>query len=203
MIQRKIQTYSRWFFAVSLVFSVVASAVTESSLTTTSAAKASQDSVSVKSTDEKDILISLDEKQKSASDSSSLFRVILTFGLVGTLATGAYILAKKKSIQQGKSSNPMKIKVLSQHYLGPKKSLAVVRVAGESILIGVTENNINMIKSLALLDEEIPEASPSDFGNIFQSSTKNSDFQENEDEQALMSIKDRVTKTLQNMRNPS
>ncbi len=199
----KIKSYSRWFFAGCFIFVIAASAVSESSFSSTTSAKGNKETSLAKSTDEKDILISFDEKQKNASDSSGVFRVILTFGLVGTLATGAYILAKKKSVQQGKTSNPMKIKVLSQHYLGPKKSLAVVRVAGESILVGVTENNINMIKSLSLLDEEIPEASPSDFGSIFQGSTKNSDFQENEDEQALMSIKDRVTKTLQNMRNPS
>ena len=55
------------------------------------------------------------------------------------------------------NSKQTQIKVLTQHYLGPKKSLAIVRVAGESILIGVTDQNISMIKSLALLDDEIPE----------------------------------------------
>ncbi len=58
----------------------------------------------------------------------------------------------------------MQIKVLSQHYLGPKKSLAIVHVAGESILIGVTDQNISMIKSLSLIDDEVPANLPNTFG---------------------------------------
>ena len=71
---------------------------------------------------------------------------------------------------------------MAQHYLGPKKSLAVVRVAGESILVGITDNNINMIKSLALLDEEIPDVTPNDFNQLI----------EKDDELSTSKVKDQV-----------
>ena len=63
----------------------------------------------------------------------------------------------------------MQIKVLSQHYLGPKKSLVIVRVAGESILVGVTDSNISMIKSLALIDDEVPVETPKNFADALNS----------------------------------
>ena len=37
------------------------------------------------------------------------------------------------------------------------------RVAGESMLVGITDQQINLIKSLSLLDEEIPDKVPLDF----------------------------------------
>ncbi|OFZ21032.1 MAG: hypothetical protein A2X94_06790 [Bdellovibrionales bacterium GWB1_55_8] len=40
------------------------------------------------------------------------------------------------------------IEVLSNHYLGPKKSIAVVRVAGRTMVLGITEESINLITQL-------------------------------------------------------
>ena len=71
-------------------------------------------------------------------------------------------------------SEIFKFKVLTQHYLGPKKSLAIIRVAGESILIGVTDQNISLIKSLSLLDDDIPEETPA----AFQVAEKSEDVEE-------------------------
>jgi flagellar protein FliO/FliZ len=52
---------------------------------------------------------------------------------------------------------------VSQQSLGAKKSLAVIRVAGEDILIGITDYNISMIKSLSFLDDEVEEKVPDHF----------------------------------------
>jgi flagellar protein FliO/FliZ len=49
------------------------------------------------------------------------------------------------------------IEVLNQHHLGPKRSIAVIRVAGEAVLIGVTDHNITLLKTLSLLDDDVPE----------------------------------------------
>jgi flagellar protein FliO/FliZ len=49
------------------------------------------------------------------------------------------------------------IEVLNQHHLGPKKSIAVIRVAGEAVLIGVTDNSITLLKNLSLLDDDLPQ----------------------------------------------
>jgi len=81
--------------------------------------------------------------------------------LIAFIIVGSWI-AKKWPSKSSKGKQHM-IRVLSQIHLGPKRTLAVVRVAGETVLIGVTENNISLLKSLALLDEDIPSALPAQF----------------------------------------
>src|SRR5262249_32274810 len=41
------------------------------------------------------------------------------------------------------------------HYLGPKKSIAVVRIQGRLLVVGITNENINLISQLedAMMDE--------------------------------------------------
>lgn len=115
---------------------------------------AAQSVQAAKSEDEIPVNFSKLKKAETADASNS--RLFLTFGLLAVILGVGYFLAKK----YGRPANApqTKIKVLTQHYLGPKKSLAIVRVAGESILIGITDQNINMIKSLSLIDDEVPES---------------------------------------------
>jgi flagellar protein FliO/FliZ len=112
---------------------------------------------------EDQIPVDFSKVKKTETSESSSGRLFLTFGILVIVLGGGYYLAKR----YGRPSNSpqTKIKILTQHYLGPKKSLAIVRVAGESILIGVTDHNISMLKSLSLLDDEIPETLP---GTSFQ-----------------------------------
>ena len=76
---------------------------------------------------------------------------IPVLGLFG-LTLGMFTKWWKKRTEKSMDTN--KIRIMTQHFLGPRKSLAIVRVAGESILIGITDQNINMLKSLSLLDED-------------------------------------------------
>ena len=85
-----------------------------------------------------------------------------------------------------------------------------MRVAGESILIGITEQNINMLKSLSLLDDEVPEEAPSHFSNVMgalgATSSKSSIAEADSDEEdgedfSFGGIKDIVSKRLKGMRN--
>lgn len=116
---------------------------------------------------EDEIPLNLESKKATSGNESPFFKFMLFVGILGTLLAGAWIALKKYNTKNI-SRNHNQIKILAQHYLGPKKSLAVVRVAGESILVGITDSNINMIKSLALLDEEIPEVTPNDFNNLIE-----------------------------------
>jgi len=133
----------------------------------------------------------------SAKQSSSTSRVILSLGLVLGLLFGSSVFLKKflKKTPLKKNSQ---IKVLTQHYLGPKKSLAIIRVAGESMLIGVTDNNINLIKTLALLDEEIPQDTPRDFSKSLDQSMNAAD--DEAEEFSISKIKDFVSGRLKNMK---
>lgn len=114
---------------------------------------------------EAEIPVVLDKAAASTESGGTLFRFLFGFAIIGILGVGAYVFLRKYS-RPGQMKNAPQIKILTQHYLGPKKSLAIVRVAGESILIGVTDNNINMIKSLSLLDEDVPEETPNRFDQV-------------------------------------
>ncbi len=87
-----------------------------------------------------------------------------------------------------------------------------MRVAGESILIGITDHNISMIKSLSLLDDEVPEEAPKSFGHVLgdfheeeKTSSKKRSAKESEldsdEEFAIRGIKDIVSKRLKGMRS--
>lgn len=166
---------------------------------------------SILTKEEKDISVNLETAKKADTDSNSIFKFILTVSMLGVMAAGGYFLIQKKTRTSGVQKQATQIKVLSQHYLGPKKSLAIVRVAGESVLIGITDQNISMIKSLSLLDEDIPEETPNAFSPVLNKINKTDAFKENmiasntsveasEDDFSVSGIKDFVSSKLKNMR---
>lgn len=103
------------------------------------------------------------EKQQA---SSGIERLVLTLFVLCVVLGAAIFGLKKWSVQRkAKGSSPTKIQVLTQHYLGPKKSIAIIQVAGEAILIGVTDHNISMLKTLSLIDDEVPGVVPKNFAD--------------------------------------
>jgi flagellar protein FliO/FliZ len=152
---------------------------------------------------EAEIPVNLETPQKSVSTGNPFIKMLMSVMILGVLAAAGFYWLRKYRYTNLKSQ-ATQIKILSQHYLGPKKSLAIVRVAGESILIGVTDHNISMIKSLSLLDEDIPEETPKEFGSIFTIKSRNdspTDEIDNRDDFSLAGIKDFVSGRLKNMRN--
>lgn len=160
---------------------------------------------------ESEIPVQLEPTKKAAGSSSPIFKFILSFSIIGALGCAAYFLLRKYRFTNSTKSQATQIKVLSQHYLGPKKSLAIVRVAGESVLIGITDHNISMIKSLSLLDEDIPEDTPKEFSSVFskaakfdsgsQAASTAEDSMDGKDEFSISGIKDFVSVKLKNMRS--
>lgn len=146
------------------------------------------------------------EKQASAGEGGGAWaRITLGFFVLLALAGGAWFALRRFARPDQRKSGPQ-IKILNQHWLGPKKSLAIIRVAGESILIGVTENNINLIKPLSLLDEEIPTETPDRFNHVMDDmSLKDQTIEEDDGEDfqmgGLNQIKDSVSRRLKNMRS--
>lgn len=144
---------------------------------------------------ESEIALNLDGPKKSDSQDHPLLKMILTLSVLCFLMGGAYFFIRRQESRR-RDKAVTQIKVLTQHYLGPKKSLAIVRVAGESILIGVTDHNISMIKSLSLLDEDIPQETPVQFATEL----KNAEMTEDE-EFSIHKVKDAVSNRLRNMRS--
>ena len=155
---------------------------------------------------EDQIPLKIDAGVKATDSQSQAGKLVLTLAvLVGMLGTGFYFI-RKYSFSNKESKSNIKIKILTQHHLGPKKTLAVVRVAGESILIGVTDQNISMIKSLSLIDDEIPvESGPEHFEQALSGNHQNHLSQEMntdlEDDFSFSGIKSSVTQKLKSMRN--
>jgi len=102
-------------------------------------------------------------RTKKVEGTDSLHRLVLSFAIVAAVAVGLLMFMRLWARRRSGLKQHTQIKVLTQYPLGPKKSLAIIRVAGESILIGITDHNISMIKELSLLDEEVPEEVPARF----------------------------------------
>lgn len=166
---------------------------------------------------ESDIPVLTSVKEKKVAGGSSSFRVLISFFVLAILAGGLVLFSKWYTKKHTKSTENHKIRVLTQHYLGPKKSLAIVRVAGESILIGVTDHSISMLKSLSLIDDEVPENLPNHFQESMDEADLNPDLQvkmkkesnptngkpkaDEVDDFVLNTIKDKVSVKLKNMRS--
>lgn len=178
-------------------------AVIEAKAETKTEAKAD---VPAKPLKESEIPLHLDKKKNEEAGGGSALRFLFGFAVLGTLLGGAWYLVRKHS-KPGPKKNAPQIKVLTQHHLGPKKSLAIIRVAGESILIGVTDHNINLIKPLSLIDDEVPAEAPAQFENVLTGmGMKDKEIEEdNEGEEFQMSglgqIRDAVGRRLKNMRS--
>ena len=110
----------------------------------------------VKSTEYNESAIPLNLKTAKVAEKteSSQAKTILGLAMVLVVFGGGYWFVKKYAQNKLPQTGLMQIKVIAQHYLGPKKSIAVIRVAGESMVVGITDNQINLIKSLAILDED-------------------------------------------------
>jgi len=143
---------------------------------------------------ESEIPVLASVKKDKIITAGSSGRVFLSLLIIGLLAGGMYFFSKWYTKKNHKDADTNRIRVLNQHFLGPRKSLAIIRVAGETILIGVTDQNISMIKALSLIDDEIPETVPASFAKTL----KNADS--DVDEYVVNNIKDKISTKLKDMR---
>ena len=163
----------------------------------------SEEIKAVKAPAETEIPLNLEAPKKAAASEGIMGKVIYSIAILTLLAGGIFYFLRKYSMPKN-SKMPTQIKVLSQHHFGPKRSLALVRVAGESILIGITDQNINLIKSLSLLDEDIPEEMPKSFSKTLKDQSEDEvtvASTSQEEDFAISGIKDIVHRRLKSMRN--
>lgn len=134
--------------------------------------------------------------KKTNIESSAPQKLMLSLLVVSAIGLcGVFVLRRWKLVAQV-DQKKTQIKVLTQFHLGPRKSLAIVRVAGESILIGITDHNISMIKSLSLIDDEFSEeAVPPQFSKALENSAE-----VQEEEFQLGKIQDQVLNKIKNLR---
>ena len=154
----------------------------------------------VTSADESQVVLNLDSGKKITAPASSAGQVLTGFALLSALLGGVYYFVRKKTFKNGKTPHH-NFKIISQHHLGPRKSLAVVHISGESMLIGITDHHISLIKSLSLIDDELDEAiPPKKFDEVLDQKTSAQTVAK-EDEFSIQGIKDMVSIKLKNMKD--
>lgn len=161
---------------------------------------------------EKDIPVQIKSAHIQAKSEDPMARLVGAFIVVSLMGIAATLWVRKMKMKQGHRDTAPSIKMLNQLHLSPKKSIALIRVAGESILIGVTDQNISHLKTLSLLDEELPELSPQDFRKLVAnpeassaSTTSSSPPSVAEStsmgvDLEVLSIRDRVSEKLKNLK---
>jgi len=161
---------------------------------------------------EDQIPLKIDQQVKASESTTNGTKMVLSLMVIAGMLGAAYYMIRRYSVSNKTAKSNMQIKVLSQHFLGPKKSLAIIRVAGESILIGVTDHNISLIKPLSLLDDELPQVLPKNFdesmvkdtlaGNVsVENMLTKAEQSIEEDDFAFAGLKTTVTQKLKGMRN--
>ena len=159
---------------------------------------------------ESEIPLNLNKSATTVSTSSSSSKAVLSLVILFTMLGVSYYFIKKYRYSNSQLQDNLNIKILTQHHLGPKKSLAVIRIAGESILIGITDHQINHIKTLALIDDEVPQdqTMPQSFQDTFsnQNQTLNTGaravfIDQQEDDFSFAQIKNQVVDKVRSMRN--
>jgi flagellar protein FliO/FliZ len=72
------------------------------------------------------------------------------------------------------STSQKYIRVVETRFLAPKKSLLLVEVAGEYLLVGSCGDNVTLIKEIKMIEEVevVGELSPSGFRETFQDKLK-------------------------------
>lgn len=115
---------------------------------------------------EEDILLQeATKKSEATSKVSPVNKMVFSiFGLL--LIAGVFFAGVQKfGSKKGHTEIAKNITVLTQKPIGPKKNLMLIRVAGETILLGVTDHNINHLKTLSLLEDELPSYTEPKFAN--------------------------------------
>lgn len=94
----------------------------------------------------------------------SIIKMVTALGIVLSLLFAVvYFVKKYLGKKIGLGGQEQKIRVVTSTYLGPKKSIALVEVAGEKIVVGITATNISMLTKVGR-DE--------DFGEVFKEQIK-------------------------------
>jgi len=91
----------------------------------------------------------------------SLTRIVFSLLIIVAIIYASVFLLKKLSGNRlGSGTRGKTIRVIEQTYLAPKKSVCLLKLADRAVLIGITDNTINMLTEISLddLPEDITEA---------------------------------------------
>lgn len=131
-------------------------------------AESTEKTVIKEKVDESEIPAFRGSEKTTEASSSPLARLLFGAGIILTLAFGLLLAAKRFGKKSSLQNSNVRMDIVAQKAISPKQNLVVVRVAGEHILIGATDNSVNMIKSISLIDDEAQDNLPQDFNNFLE-----------------------------------
>ena len=126
----------------------------------------------------KDEINTIQAATKKANNSLNdyLFKFIIIILVLGVFFVIALQLVRKGVLKQGKLNflrNTHQIEQISSTHLSPKRSLHLVKVAGQVFFIGATDSGISLISEISSPGNVLKEAEKILTGNNFESSLKN------------------------------
>src|SRR5262249_20807967 len=117
---------------------------------------------------ESEIPLQISAKKTDSGTSSTVWRLIASFGIIIVVAGVTIFTGRRWSRGKNTGGSKARIEILHQHHLGPTRSLALVRVSGEVLLVGITDHSINMLKPVTLIDDELENAMGAQFNNFLE-----------------------------------
>lgn len=117
---------------------------------------------------ESEIPLFAKSEKVTKSESSLVWRMLASLALVGVVGGALLYATRRWNWKKNKGGEKARIEIMHQYQLGPRKSLALVRVAGEAILIGCTDHNISMLKTVTLIDDELAGVMNKDFNGFLE-----------------------------------
>lgn len=145
---------------------VTPAAVTDAASTDTAASEATP--VNAMEVNESQIPVFLTGKSGDKSAGNMMWRLAASAALLIVIGGVLMFAAKKYGRQKDKGGNKARIEIMHQLHMGPRKSVALLRVSGETFLIGVTDHSINMLKTVTLIDDELENVMGRDFNNFLE-----------------------------------
>lgn len=142
--------------------------VTEAGVGEISASGAEALAKDAKDLKESEIPLFLQTKKTEKSDSHILWRLVASIGVIMVVAGAMMYAGKRWTRHKDKGGQAARIEIMHQLHLGPRRSVALIRISGETMLIGITDHNVNMLKSVTLIDDELENIANKDFNGFLE-----------------------------------
>lgn len=117
---------------------------------------------------ESEIPVQLQSQTKTRENSNILWRLAASLAFLGVVAAVLYFATRRWARPKDAKAKGARIEMIHQFHIGPRRSIALIRVAGETMLVGVTDHNINMLKPVTLIDDELEGLMKKDFNNFLE-----------------------------------
>lgn len=113
------------------------------------------------------VLMKSNSETKASNDVYT--RLVLSLGFLLIVAGALYYATRRWRRMPDKGGQSARVEMVHQFHVGPRRSIALIRVAGETMLVGITDHNISMLKSISLIDDELEGViKKHDFNNFLE-----------------------------------